>query len=97
MTEQYRLMVYAGIAILHFYRKDVFPHAAGETLGDFARKNDAVLLRVVEETRSTFHYELSHQQIGFIINAYIAESQSIRTSTPFSSPSRPDIACVRPG
>lgn len=95
MTDQYRAMVYAGVAIIHFYRKDVVPFVQGETLGEFAKKNDVVMKRVFEEVLATFKYELSHHQIGLIVSSYTAESNSVHGTTPYNPSHEPDIRLVR--
>ena len=76
-SERYRMMIYFAVATFHFYRKEIVSCAEGETLGDFAEKNKDIVKRVVDEARSLFKYELSHEQIGTAIGAYLAPAQAV--------------------
>ncbi len=73
----YRAAIYFAVATMHFYRDDVQPLVSGETLGDFAARNDSVVKRVCREAEHYLHYELSHEQIGRAIQAYLAPSVSL--------------------
>lgn len=75
--DNHKLMIYAAVATMHFYRKDIIPLREGEQYGVFAEKNAAVIQRVFDEVLHKFNYELSHMQIGTAIKAYTAESFSV--------------------
>ncbi|MEQ1500537.1 MAG: hypothetical protein ABL917_04185 [Parcubacteria group bacterium] len=77
MSFNYRAMIYAAVATMYFYRKDILPLAEGENLGSFYQKNRAVMDRVCEELNNLFGYELSHEQVGKAIRAYICPAQSV--------------------
>lgn len=72
-SAQYRSMIYAATATLYFYRDDLVPVGEGktETLGAYASRNGAVIARVVAEIKTYFNYELSSEQVGKAINAYL--------------------------
>lgn len=69
-SAQYRLMIYFVVATILFYEKDVII-IEGETAGKFADRNKAVIDRVNEEAMNIFKYELSDDQIGKGILAYL--------------------------
>lgn len=71
-------MIYFAVATLHFYRKDIIPLEEGANLGSFAENNKDIIKRVIEESLSLFNYELSHEQIGKAIGAYVASPQSVK-------------------
>lgn len=79
----YRAMIYAGIAILHFYRDDFDTAPEKVTLVEVADRNKDLLKRVSDEVVSTFNYRLSHHQIGSILNGYLANSKSITDTEPY--------------
>lgn len=79
-SDKYRLMVYFAVGTLHFYRQDIVPIGEGESFGSFAEKNRDVIRRVCDESLSLFNYELSHNQIGMAVKAYLTQSASIHTS-----------------
>lgn len=74
---KYRAMIYFGVATLHFYRDDILPLTPQQTLGDFADGNAALISRVCQEAIKYMKYELSHEQIGRIIAAYLAGPVSL--------------------
>jgi len=80
----YRAMIYAGIAIMHFYRDDVDMTTENGTLGEFAERNKELRKRVFDEVLKTFNYELSHNQIGSIFRGYLANSISIANTEPYA-------------
>ncbi len=82
MSPQYRLMIYFIVATMHLYREDVIPLGENETLGSFAKKNRKVIDRVAQEGRNLFGYEISHEQVGKAIEAYLAPGQSVDNSQP---------------
>lgn len=73
-------MIHFAIATFHFYREDIIPLKEDETLGVFAENNKAIVQRVCEEAKSLFNYELSHEQIGKAIGAYVAPAQSLKST-----------------
>lgn len=77
MSRQYRAMVYFVVATLYMYRDDLQPIGSGELLGDFAEKNRAVLAQVGREALEYFDYELSHEQIGIGIRAFLSPSAKL--------------------
>jgi hypothetical protein len=78
----YKLMIYFATATLYFYRGDIVNIEPGETLGDFANKNKAVISRVFEEALNIFGYELSSEQIGKAVYAYLCLPTSL-SKPPF--------------
>ncbi len=70
-------MVYFAVATLHFYRADIIPILLSETLGDFADRNKSVLDQICKEAIEYFGYELSHDQIGKAIEAYLCDPTRI--------------------
>ena len=77
MSEKYRLMVYFAVATLHFYRTDIAPVRGSQTVGEFMERNRGVIQRVCDEALSLFNYELSTEQIGRAVSAYLARGQSV--------------------
>lgn len=71
-STQYRAAIYFAVATMHFYRDSLKPIQPGETLGDYAQANDAVIQQVIKEAKSDIGYELSSEQIGRAIHAYLA-------------------------
>jgi hypothetical protein len=82
MTEKYRLMIYFAVATLHLYRKSVCDNPNDDMLV-FKRKNTDVILRVCQEARGTFGYELSAEQMDRAIGAFRAPAQSIHETEAF--------------
>lgn len=80
MSPQYSLMIYFAVASFHFYRDEIRP--AGSTLGDWAEQNKQVIDRVVKEAREMFNYELSHQQIGQAVAAYLCSPSRLQPAAP---------------
>jgi hypothetical protein len=78
-SERYRSMIYAAVATLYFYRDELIPVGEGktETLGAYASRNAPVIARVVEEVKVYFGYELSSEQVGSAINAYLCSSSKL--------------------
>lgn len=70
-SETYKLMTYFAVATLYFYRADIIDINPDETLGVFAERNKTVIDRVRAEALKYFKYELSHNQIGTAIEAYL--------------------------
>lgn len=83
MSEQYRLMIYFAVATMYFYRKDIVSIEDGETLGSFAEKNKLLIDKVISEAKTYFNYELSSEQIGKAIKAYLAEPAPLLRSTEY--------------
>ena len=77
MSTTYRAMIYAAVATMHFYRKDIVDINPGEVYGVFHEKNQKVMRRVLEELLNLFNYQLSSEQLGKAIKAYLHESQSV--------------------
>lgn len=77
MSEQYRLMVYFAVATLHLYRADIVVVRGAQTAEEFAERNKDVIKQVLDEALSLFNYELSHEQVGRAVIAYMAPRQSI--------------------
>jgi hypothetical protein len=73
----YRAAIYFGVATLHFYRDDLLPLTPQQTLGDFADANAAVIRQVCKEALETLRCELSHEQVGRMIAAYLAAPASL--------------------
>lgn len=71
---RYRAAIYFAVATLHFYREELLPLSPQQTLGDFADANRKVIDRVCEEALEYLRYELSHEQIGRALKAYLSES-----------------------
>lgn len=82
MSETYRMMIYFAVATMHLYRDDISSERTD--LSGFKRINQDVILRVIQEARGTFGYELSAGQMHRAIGAYLAPSQSISSSKPFA-------------
>lgn len=76
MSEQYRLMIYFAVATLHLNRASIAVVRGPQTPKDFAERNKKVIERICDEALSLFGYELSHEQIGRAIRAYLAPGQS---------------------
>jgi hypothetical protein len=74
LSGNYKAMVYFAVAILHFYRDELLPRTPGQTLGDFADANRPVIDQVLREAVQSFGYELSHEQIGRAVQAYLSPS-----------------------
>jgi len=73
----YRAAIYFAVATLYFYRGELKPLEDGQELGEFAQINDRVIKRVYEEAIEYLNYELSHEQIGTAIRAYLAAPVSL--------------------
>ena len=76
MSQMYMLMIYFGVSMLHYYRDSIEPFE-GTTLGDFAAVNQRVLMQVALEARNQFSYELSHAQIGKIVELYLGRGAKL--------------------
>jgi hypothetical protein len=76
----YRAAIYFAVATMHFYRDAIQPLSAGQTLGDFAAANEPVIKCVRDEAMRYIRYELSHEQIGRAIQAYLAPSVPLPTA-----------------
>lgn len=76
----YRAAIYFAVATMHFYRDAIQPLSSGQTLGDFATANEPVIKCVRDEAMRYIHYELSHEQIGRAIRAYLAPSVPLPTT-----------------
>jgi hypothetical protein len=70
---RYRAAIYFAVATLHFYRDEILPLTPQQTLGDFADANYEVINRVCQESKRYLNYELSHEQIGRAIQAWVAD------------------------
>lgn len=93
----YRAAIYFGVATMHFYRDDILPLTPQQTLGDFADANDAVIQRVFKETLEYLNYELSHEQVGRMLAAYVAEPVSLASDfRPIGEAVDRIVARVRP-
>lgn len=86
MTDQYRLMVYFAIATLHLYRADIVAVRGPQTPEEFADRNKDVVKRVQDEALNVFHYELSSEQMGRAIIAFLAPGQSVAKTAPATMP-----------
>lgn len=86
MTEQYRLMVYFAIATLYLYRTDIVAVRGQQTPDEFMERNKSVIKRVSEEALNLFHYELSGEQMGRAVVAYLAPGQSVARTQPAIMP-----------
>lgn len=86
MTDQYRLMIYFAVATLHFYRADIVAVEGSQTPKEFADRNKDVLKRVEDEALNLFRYELSSEQMGRAICAFLAPGQSVTETEPATMP-----------
>jgi hypothetical protein len=74
LSPMYRAAIYFAVARMHFYRDALKPYRPGQNLGDYAQDNDAVIQQVVKDTGDYLLYDLSSNQIGNAIQAYLAPS-----------------------
>lgn len=79
----YRAATYFGVATMHFYRDDILPLTPMQTLGDFADANAVLIKRIFDETLASLNYELSHEQMGRVIAAYLARSARLADPAPY--------------
>lgn len=86
MSEQYRLMIYFAVATLHFYRGSIAAVRGPQTSKEFRERNEAVIKRVSDEALSLFNYELSSEQMGRAITAYLMPGQEVANTTPATIP-----------
>lgn len=71
-NQAYRAAIYFAVATMYFYRDSIVGIVPGQTLGDFAELNRAVIDKVMAEAKQYINYELSHEQIRRAIQAYLA-------------------------
>lgn len=69
-TPNYRAMIYAAVATMHFYSKEIhiLPQMSVE---QFRNMNPALIDRVAVEIKQIFNYELSWEQMGRAIYGYV--------------------------
>ncbi len=77
-------MIFFAVGTFHFYRDDVRSIEAGETVGAFADKNEMLIQRVRQEAINYYDYELSGQQMGKAIEAYLIPARSLLDTRPAS-------------
>lgn len=77
MSEKYRLMIYFAVGTLHFYRKSLRPYQFGESIEQYASRNNDVLCRVQDEAQNLFTYSMSNEQLQRAVAAFLAPGQSI--------------------
>lgn len=84
MSEKYRLMIYFAIATMHLYRASI--QDDDDDLNTFKRRNQAVLLRVMQEARGVFAYELSAEQMDRAIISFRFPAQLVEHTKAFVMP-----------
>lgn len=80
MSPQDRKMVYFAIATLYLYRCSIAAVRGPQTVPEFIARNELVIKRVRDEAISLFGYELSQEQIGRAIFAYLAPGQRVENT-----------------
>ncbi len=86
LSDQYKLMVYFAVATLHFYRADIVAVRGPKTAGEFAERNKDVIKRVCDEALNLFNYELSHEQVGRAVIAYMTAGLSVTNTRAATIP-----------
>lgn len=84
-SNMYRAMIYAAVATIYFYSKDIEINK-DMTVEDFRVKNANLVERVFIEIKKTFKYELSHEQMGRAIYGYMSaylNPQSVKHTPVF--------------
>lgn len=82
MSREYRQMIYFAVATLYLYRADLVTVRGSQTPDEFMKRNKSVIERVSAEAINLFNYELSIQQIGRAVAAYLAPAQSVARTQP---------------
>lgn len=70
LSLQYRLMIYATVAIIHFHSKNI-NIIRGMSVYMFREMNPALVDRTLCEIKEQFNYELSSEQVNRAIHAYL--------------------------
>lgn len=77
-SEKYLMIIHTAIFLMFDNAKEFIIGKPGETLGQFHENNKENIDQLIQFLKDEYDYEISHHQLGIIINGFLAQELRYR-------------------